>query len=49
MKIPQQTFNDLRVYGTAELEKLIHSIKDELNTRKSYKKEQISFIYERDA
>ena len=34
--------------GRPVLEKLLHSIKDELNTRKPYEKQQIAFVYEKD-
>ena len=48
MKIDKKIFNDLRVYDTSELERLIHTVKDELNERLPYKNQQIAFIYERD-
>ena len=40
--------DDLRVYDTEILEKLLHAIRDELNTRKPYEEQQIAFIYEKD-
>ena len=47
MKIPQQIFNDLRVYDSKELDKLIHAVAEELNTRSYYGDSEIAFIYER--
>ena len=48
MKITQQFINELRIYDTVDLEKLIHAIKDELNERTPYKLHQIAFIYEKE-
>jgi hypothetical protein len=48
MKIPKKIFDDLRVYDSVELEKLIHAVADELNGRSYYKDSEIAFIYERD-
>ena len=42
------SIEDLNIYDTEILERLLHSIKDELNTRKPYEKEQIAFIHEKD-
>jgi len=48
MKIPQQIYNNLKVYDSKELDKLINAVADELNTRSYYGDSEIEFIYTRD-
>jgi len=48
MKIPKKLFDDLRIYDSKDLDKLIHAVAEELNDRSYYGKSDIAFIYERD-